>query len=100
MRPGSSASETRFTAATPPKRLTTPFTSRIGATSDRSGQAVPLLQNAEDAARHQQHDGHDDRAEEQLMEIDELRPDHLLHAEQERRAEHWAPDGAFAAEQR
>src|SRR6266581_6056180 len=100
--PGASARETRFTAATPPKRLTRCSTSRIGtvAISDRPRQVVLLLEDAEDPARHHEHHGDDDGAEQELVKVDEPGPDHLLNAEEQHGAEDRAPDGALAAEQR
>src|ERR1700675_1152169 len=99
MRPGSSASETRLTAATPPKRFTTERISRMGAIAlDGPGQVVLLLEHAQDPAGHQEHHPHDDRPEEELVEVDEARPHHLLEGEEQRGAEHRPPDRALAAE--
>src|SRR5262245_39080548 len=105
MRPGSSAIVTSLSAATPPKRLLTRSTSRIGAispassVSDGSRQIVFLLQDPQDAARHEQDNRHDDGAEEHLMDVDEPGPHDLLNAEQEHRAQHRTPDRPLPAEQ-
>src|SRR5690242_7972697 len=101
MRPGASASETPFTAATPPKRLTAPSISRIGATrfkrlgSDGPGEVVLLLQHAQDAAGHQEYDPHDDGPEQELVQVDEAGPHRLLEEEQHGGAQHRSPDRAL-----
>src|SRR3989304_4417040 len=112
MRPGARASEQRLTAVTPPKRLLSSVTSRIGAPSapagtgrvasrvsgaderrsDIAGEPIPLLQDPEDPARHEEHDQDDDRAEEDLVEGQESRPDKLLEDKQRRRPEDRPPD--------
>src|SRR3990172_10692581 len=112
MRPGGGASEQRWPPAPPPKRLVSPETSRIGAPSAPAGtgrvasrvsgaderrsdiarEPIPLLQDPEDPARHEEHDQDDDRAEKDLVEVQEPRPDKLLEDEQRRRAENRPPD--------
>src|SRR6266581_3095465 len=104
MRPGSSASETPLTAATPPKRFTIERISRMGAIRlanplDGPGQVVLLLEHAQDSTGHQEHHPHDDRAEEELVEVDETCPHHLLEGKEHRGAEHRSPDRPLAAEQ-
>src|SRR2546428_6282109 len=114
MRPGSRLRDTRSTAVTPPKRLRTRSISRIGGISalrtgaatsvgkprlDRPREVVLLLEDAEDAPRHEEHDGDDDGAEEELVEVDEAGPHQLLKGEQEDGAQHGAPDGPLAAKE-
>src|SRR2546422_5483461 len=113
--------ETRSTAVTPPKRLTTRSISRMDGISveradsaatrrrlvsdpwkprlDGPGEVVLLLEDAEDAAGHEEDDGDDDGTEEELVDIDEAGPDHLLQREEQDRSQDGSPDGALAAEE-
>src|SRR6266446_4674761 len=106
IRPASRRSETPLTAVTPPKLFLMPSISsaaaiysvrggrasrdirrsaaaELRAASDRPRQPVLDLQETENPARHEQDDGHDDGAEEELMKVGEARPHHLLRHEQD-----------------
>src|SRR5262244_4393605 len=104
MCPAFRESDTPLMAVTPPNRFTTRSTTRMGsirgwAPSDGARQVVFLLEHAEDAPRHEEDHRDDDGAEEELVEIDEARPDHLLEGEEEHGAQHGAPDRPLPPEE-
>src|SRR5262249_28485764 len=76
-----------------------------GVDLERSGhlygpwEPISDLQNAQHAARHEQHHGDDDGAEQQLVDVREACPDDLLRDEQDDGAEHGSPHGALSTEQ-
>src|SRR3989475_19234 len=65
------------------------------------GPRKPILdlEDSQNSARHEEHDGHDDGAEQQLVDVGETRPHDFLRDEQDDSAEHGSPHGALSAEQ-
>src|SRR5215470_7122535 len=74
---------------------------QVGVARHLDGPREPVsdLKNAENAARHEQHHGDDDGAEQQLVDVREARPDDLLRDEQNDGTDHRPPHRALSTEQ-